>query len=358
MPSVAIIGAGSSGLAAAHTLSDHGYRVVLFEKSHDVGGRATTRKRAGFIYDDGAQYIKHGTPASMALVTERFRTPDLIDIHKPVWIFDQAGHIRAGDPEQNKEPKWSYRSGLITLARQMAGDLTIHFNTRITHLHQSDQGWQLFSEKATPSDLFTYVLITIPAIQAIELITASHFTSDIQSPICTHLTTARYNPLISVAVGYHPQPQARPYYAIVNTDKGHPISWLAWEHEKAPERVPPGTGLLLAQMAPQYSREHWQTSDPEVVQDVARLVIDLIDETLPAPTFTDIRRWRYALPTAKADASELNLLTLPYGLAFCGDAFVGGRIYLALEHGIAVASQLVSSSGGHDTNNNMEHIDS
>jgi renalase len=53
-----------------------------------------------------------------------------------------------------------------------------------------------------------------------------------------------------------------------------------------------------------------------------------------------MHRWRYALPAEKAEAYALNTLTFPYGLAFCGDAFVGGRVHLALEHGIEVAQQL------------------
>jgi predicted NAD/FAD-dependent oxidoreductase len=142
-------------------------------------------------------------------------------------------------------------------------------------------------------------------------------------------------------LGYCPCPQQRPYYALVNTDKAHPISWLAWEHEKAPERVPADTGLLIAQMAPQYSQDRWQTLDPDIVQDVARLIANLIDEPLPTPIFSNITRWPHALPAAKADADALNKLTLPIGLTFCGDAFVGGRIYLALEHGMAVARQLI-----------------
>src|SRR5213080_1090692 len=121
MTSVAIIGAGSSGLAAAHTLQDAGHTVTLFEKNSDVGGRATARKRGGFIYDPGAQYIKGGSPLSSTLITERFYVDDLIDISKLVWIFEGQGHISAGDPRQNADPKWNYRGGLIALPRRMAG---------------------------------------------------------------------------------------------------------------------------------------------------------------------------------------------------------------------------------------------
>ncbi len=37
----------------------------------------------------------------------------------------------------------------------------------------------------------------------------------------------------------------------------------------------------MAQMAPQYSQEHWQATDEEIYRDVAPRIASLIDETLP-----------------------------------------------------------------------------
>ena len=159
--------------------------------------------------------------------------------------------------------------------------------------------------------------------------------------ISVMLRKASYNPLISVMLGYRPAPRIRPYYALVNTDKAHVLSWLAWEHEKAPERVPGHAGLLIAQMAPQYSRDHWDLPAETLISDVANCVATLLDEPLNKPVFTDMFHWRHALPAEKADARQLNAITLLTGLAFCGDAFVGGRVHLALEHGIEVARQLI-----------------
>ncbi|MFL5693628.1 MAG: FAD-dependent oxidoreductase, partial [Ktedonobacteraceae bacterium] len=148
MVAIAIIGAGSSGLAAAHVLKDAGHTVTLFEKSHGVGGRVATREQAGFIYDHGAQYIKGGSPASTALITERFYLNDLINISKPVWVFDAQGHIQEGDPLQNADPKWTYRSGLNALIRRMAEGLNIHLHTYINHITQTAGGWELFDEQS------------------------------------------------------------------------------------------------------------------------------------------------------------------------------------------------------------------
>lgn len=330
-----------SGLAAAHVLQDAGHSVTLFEQEHHVGGRATTRKRDGFIYDPGAQYIKGGSPVSTTLITGRFRTDDLLDIAKPVWIFDQQGHIQEGDPQQNADPKWNYREGLITLAQHMAGYLQVHFGSGIGHVEQTDAGWQLYDTSGHAVGKLEQLLITIPAPLAVELIQFSQMESELRDTILAHLQQARYNPLLSVMLGYEPTPTERPYYALVNTDKAHPISWLAWEHEKSPARVPASTGLLIAQMAPQYSRDHWQKADTHIVQDVAHKVAALLDEQLTNPIFTDVQRWPYALPAEKADADALNQQTLPHGLAFCGDGFVGGRVHLALEHGIAVAKEFI-----------------
>src|ERR1700730_8390959 len=125
LKSIAVIGAGCSGLAAAHILRDAGHTVTVFERSDEVGGRAATRQRQGFTYDHGAQYVKGGSPVSSALITERFPAADLVDIAKPVWVFDQQGHIQEGDPLQNREPKWTYRSGLNALAREITRGLEI-----------------------------------------------------------------------------------------------------------------------------------------------------------------------------------------------------------------------------------------
>src|SRR5207237_861746 len=149
MTSIAIIGAGCSGLAAAHTLLDAGYTVTLFEKSRDVGGRATTRKRNGFIYDSGAQYIKPGSPDSISL---------------------------------------------ITLAQCMAEGLDIQFETSIHHVEQTLAGWKLFDETGQLRGQFERLLITLPAPLAHELIQASQCDDDLCNAICFQLDKAYYNP--------------------------------------------------------------------------------------------------------------------------------------------------------------------
>jgi len=341
MTSIAIVGAGISGLAAARTLHDAGHTVTIFEKSGEVGGRATTRRRDGFTYDSGAQYVKGGGAVSEAWISGRFRRDDLIDIGKPVWIFDSQGRIQEGDSLQNADPRWNYRNGLIALAQKMAEGLDVRLETGVVRVQRIASRWRLLGTQEYFLGDFEKLLIAFPAVEAITLVKASEMAGELREAVCAGLRETRYNPLISVMLGYRPVPRIRAYYALVNTDKAHAISWLAWEHEKTAERVPEGAGLLIAQMAPQYSQEHWDTLDERLVEEVAERVVTLIDERPGRLVFWDVQRWPYALPLEKADGDRVNGVALPNGLAFCGDAFVGGRVHLALEHGVEVAKKVM-----------------
>ncbi|MEM7072128.1 MAG: FAD-dependent oxidoreductase [Pseudomonadota bacterium] len=62
---VAIIGAGASGLTAATRLSDSGYDVTVFEARDRIGGRIWTDMRLGIPLDLGASWI-HGTDGTLA----------------------------------------------------------------------------------------------------------------------------------------------------------------------------------------------------------------------------------------------------------------------------------------------------
>ena len=55
--SVAIIGAGASGLSCAQSLSLAGHTVRLYEKSWRAGGRMSTRLGEDWVADHGAQYF-------------------------------------------------------------------------------------------------------------------------------------------------------------------------------------------------------------------------------------------------------------------------------------------------------------
>lgn len=56
MKKVAVIGSGFSGLAAATTLADKGFKVTVFEKNSSPGGRARKFEENGFLFDMGPSW--------------------------------------------------------------------------------------------------------------------------------------------------------------------------------------------------------------------------------------------------------------------------------------------------------------
>ncbi len=347
---LAIIGAGVAGLSAARALRQRrpDLAITIYEKSRDLGGRAATRRREGYIFDHGAQYMKAATPEMERLLTTELSADDLLDIGQPVWTFDGTGMIAEGDPAQNADPKWTYRDGLNRLGKLLGVGLDIQRETRIGSFRRptTDDGrpsggqplrsvvggrWSVVDAAGQLISEADLILLTPPAPQAADILAVSDFDADTKAGLLAELARASYRRCISLALAYD-RPIARPFYALVNTDRAHAISWLALEHAKAPERCPPGHSLLIAQMAARWSLDHWETPADQLELLVADQVGALLGEDTRAPLWSDVQRWRYALPDSAADFDLLN--ASDSGLFFAGDYTSGqGRLHLAIESG-------------------------
>ena len=64
MASIAVVGAGLSGLRCATLLQASGHDVQVFERSKQIGGRMQTDVVDGFLLDHGFHVMQTGYPAS------------------------------------------------------------------------------------------------------------------------------------------------------------------------------------------------------------------------------------------------------------------------------------------------------
>ena len=345
-PTLAIIGAGAAGLAAAWALRDAGLDVVVFEKSRGVGGRAATRRHEGaggtWTYDHGAQYVK--TPAGHAaerLIHDALPADDLVAVGGDVWTFDGRGHVAPGDAEHDAEGKWTYRTGISRLGKLLAVEADVRTETTVRRLHHDANGWTLHTDGEAFGP-FDGILVTAPAPQSADLLQASALDADLRALLVDGLRQATYRKIFSLVLAYD-APVLRPgdCYALVNTDGEHPVSWLAFEEDK-PGHVPGGS-LLIAQMAADWTRDHYTDARDALVDAVRPLLSDLLGTSLGQPLWSGSQRWRYALPNAAADEVAL-ARGAEIGLFFAGDFMAGqGRVHLALESGLAAAECLQSS---------------
>lgn len=98
MPSVAIVGGGSTGLAAAYHLERSASldRLALFETADRLGGVIRTEERDGFVLDVGPDSILAEPPAALELCRELGLEGDLIGPRphaRSMWIYSR-GRLR------------------------------------------------------------------------------------------------------------------------------------------------------------------------------------------------------------------------------------------------------------------------
>lgn len=339
---IALIGAGPAGLATAWAVRDEPVEAIFFEKSRGVSGRATTRRRHGAAYDHGANYFKTTHPAVHHLVHTALPTADLVRIERPVWTFDGGGTLRPGDPAHEAAPKWNYRGGINTLGKLLAASLPfeVRAQVRVERLAQTPAGWQLTSAEGDDLGLFDAVVLTPPAPQTRDLLAAGHLDDALQARLLAATGAVSYRAQLAFMLAFAPSlERPHPFYALVATDAAHPVAWLGFEDDK-PGHVPAGESLLVVQMAPGWSKKHYDTPPKHLLPEVVRAVESLLGAPLPSPRWTDHQRWRYALPNGAADAEAL-AAGAAVGLFFAGDWVAGeGRVAAALQSGLDTGARL------------------
>ena len=340
MARVAVVGAGVAGLGVAYALRDAA-DVTIFERAERVGGRATSHEREHCVYDVGANYVKSDDERVSQLVPEL--GDGLRGTDGGVWTFDADEKVSEGRDEET--PKWSYETGLKTLGKRLlkAGGATVRTETRITglrHVAGTDaDSWYVEDANGDEYGPWDALVLTPPAPITASLLDLAEWDADLRRELRETIGHVPYRPILSVALHYSFAVD-RPYYALVNTDKEHEVGWLSRESCK-PGHVPEGEELLIVQMAPDWSANHYDDDDFDVATAVAEHTADLLSEhALAAPDWYDVVRWRDALPDDGADADVLRQAN-EAGLFFAGDWVAGeGRVHRALRSGLDTGDEI------------------
>ena len=88
---VVVIGAGLSGLAAAHQIQQSGFSVVVLESSDAVGGRVRTDNVDGFLLDHGFQVLLTAYPELATQVDMNALDLQAFDPGALVWLQSKNG---------------------------------------------------------------------------------------------------------------------------------------------------------------------------------------------------------------------------------------------------------------------------
>jgi predicted NAD/FAD-dependent oxidoreductase len=337
-PSVAIVGAGAAGAAAAYALRDEPVDVAVFEKRQGVSGRAATRRREGCVYDCGAGALEDGDDAVTTLVTEDLAGEGPVRIEEPVLRVDEDGRLGSVD---DGTTRWTWEAGLDELGERLldASGAAVSRETRIDLLDREDSGWRLADAEATDQGQYDAVLLTPPAPQTADLLGAAAWQHDACRALREAVAVVPFRTVVT-AVLHYDFALDRPWYALDGRDNDRDLRWVARESCK-PGRVPDGEGLLVVQMGHDWSVEHFEDGGQPVVEAAASGVASLLDEErLATPDWTDRRQWRYALADGRLRdrASEA---AAEHDIFLAGDWVAGDpRLHRALASGLRAGDRI------------------
>jgi predicted NAD/FAD-dependent oxidoreductase len=326
---VLIVGAGITGLMAAQALTQVGRRVTIVDKGRSVGGRLATRRIGPGLADHGAQFFTVRTPAFAAQV-QRWEAAGLVFRWATGW---SDGSI-AG-PVVDGHPRYAVRGGMNSLAKALAADLTtagvpIHLDVKLTIISAQDDGWCATDEQGNDYVAATAIL-TAPVPQTLALLDAGAV--KLTPGQRGALESVRYAPCLCGMAWVEGAVQLPEPGAVQKQDA--PIAWVADNRRKG---ISPDAQTITFHANPVWSAAHYADSDEEVAAVFAA--------ELKRWAYGDyrlrelqVKRWRYALPTALYPQPFL----LAEGLAplyLGGDAFATPRVEGAASSGLAIAAHI------------------
>lgn len=322
IPSVAVIGAGLSGLACATGLQAAGSQVRVFDKSRGPSGRMSTRHGPDWQADHGAPCFTARDPRFQAEVA-RWQSAGVAAFWSPrlAVIGGQDGH-----ETQANLPRFVGVPRMSAPGRFMADTLPLTVQFTVNAIEQTPAGWRLSSQEQGPwPDVFDALVLAVPAPQAAPLLrTVAPALADVASRTVMRACW-------TLMLRYE-APLELPFDAAV-INQG-PLRWVARDSSKPGRPSSPDTWLLHATAV--WSETHVE-ADPEWV--ASAMITAFTDLGGRVPSSWTAHRWRYA--DTQPGLHRVHCWDGERQIGLCGDWLNGGQVEGAWLSGHGLAEAMV-----------------
>ncbi|OKH90118.1 NAD(P)/FAD-dependent oxidoreductase [Thalassospira sp. TSL5-1] len=339
---IAVIGAGMTGLNAAHILHRAGHKVQVFEKSRGLGGRLAARRTDYGIFNHGAQYATA-------------RHPDFVQYLENAVDSGAAEHWAAQqwpDPTTTptiapEPPETWYRGkpAMNKLVSSLNSGFDIQCKTRIAQIaptnHNRYQLYSFASEQDHKNRIshgeFDGVIVTIPAPQSAELLMPL-------SPRFDVINDVKMAPCWAVMLAFQ-ESTALPFDVFSKPDPA--ISWIGRNPLTKAISPPAPYECWTIHASVDWSQTHLEEKAEDVVNQitaVTKTVFAQAGARLPMPVSSQAHRWRYARTTSPLGQSHF--ASADGRVIAAGDWCMGARIEAAFQSGEAAAHAMIDALQG------------
>lgn len=323
--SVAVVGAGISGLFAARTLADHGLEVRVFEKSRGPGGRCSTRRDGEYSFDHGAQYF--------TVRDDRFQR------YVDSWVEEglvqswqgQVGTATGGKVQLKSDGinRFVGVPGMSAVTGHLASHLHVNYDIRVRSIEGTPNFWRLIEDAGKDLGSFKVVIVAMPPEQAAALLVES-------ANLMKQVQSVKMLPTWAVMAVFD-----RSLNLELDGMFAHnsPLSWMARNNSK-PGR--PRHECWVLHGSNEWSALHLEEDEREVSAVLLQAFFEATGSKSIQPTFAKAHRWGLAL--AENPLKVGCLWDEKLWLGVCGDWCHMSRIEGAFLSGVAMAGQVLDLS--------------
>lgn len=341
MKSVAIVGAGLSGLTIAKELQALA-KVTVFEKSRSVGGRMSTRRAEPYIFDHGAQYFTIKHPAFEAFLQEPLAQGVVQAWPGPHVKLSCSADGVTTELAETPHTRYVAVPGMSGLAKYVARDVDVVTMTRVTAMHHAnDNQWTLLDEAKNSLGVFDWVVVTTPSVQACALMPESFS--------CVRRIAQRSMlPCFAFMLGFDSPVDLQFASAQV---VGADISWLA-HNESKPGRFQQnpaqdqvnrgGVTSIVVHAAHAWSALNIDHPERDIKAHLASQLEQWIGLDCSKATYSSLHRWRFA-KSAHPDETDELFVDYDGRLAVAGDWCWGARVESAYLSGLMTARAIAQT---------------
>ncbi len=288
--SVAIIGAGLSGLSCAQVLRNAGVSLRVFERAAGVGGRCATQLWQGHLVDTGVQFFTAQSGEFKKELLTRLR--QFRPIIAP--ILDQYNQVLPN----TFGPRFYVLQGNNYFAHLLSGGLDVRLNCEVEPVKFKSDGVKVHGEA------FRAVVSSLPGPQTARLLALEQSPADYETSLVALLEYA------GTDLG-----RSRESYARMLGDSKEPLKASYCENNKV-GRVVGNKTVFVVEATPGYSLEFADAPSEIYLPALVKKHEEVWEIPAGRLTAASGNCWKFARPKH----GQRRPIQLPAGAFLCGDS--------------------------------------